>query len=76
MLTNILTISITKIKLETIGDVHQGQTSTNTTGQGATVEGNGNYIVEDAETDTIQSQEGLLGAYQSQESEMLQSKVE
>ena len=52
----------------TIGDVHQSQTSTNTTGQGATVEGNGNYIVEDVETDTIQSQEGLLGAYQSQES--------
>ena len=28
-----------------------------------------NYIVEDAETDTIQTQEGLAGAYQSQESE-------
>ena len=33
-----------------------------------TVDGNGNYIVEDAETDTIQTQEGLGGAYQSQES--------
>ena len=33
--------------------------STNTTGQGANVEGNDNYIVEDAETDTIQTQEGL-----------------
>ena len=55
--------------METIGNVHQDQTSTNTTGQGATVEGNGNYIVEDAETDTIQTQEGLVGAYQSQDSE-------
>ena len=42
--------------------------STNTTGQGTTVDGNGNYIIEDAETDTIQTQEGLAGAYQSQES--------
>ena len=27
-----------------------------------------NYIIEDAETDTIQTQEGLAGAYQNQES--------
>ena len=51
-----------------IGNVHQDQLSTNTTGQGATVDGNENYIIEDTETDTIQTQEGLAGAYQYQES--------
>ena len=30
--------------------------------------GNDNYIIEDTETDTIQTQEGLAGAYQYQES--------
>ena len=51
-----------------IGNVHQDQISTNTTGQGTIVDGNENYIVEDIETDNIQTQEGLLGAYQYQES--------
>ena len=58
-----------------VGNVHQNQTSTNTTGQGATVVGNGNYIVEDAETDTTQTQEGLFGAYQSQDSENTSEQV-
>ena len=42
--------------------------STNTTGQGTIVDGDDNYIIEDTETDTIQTQEGLAGAYQYQES--------
>ena len=68
MLTNIHHNFNNQDQVGEIGNVHQDQLSTNTTGQGTIVDGNDNYIIEDTETDTIQTQEGLAGAYQYQES--------